>query len=121
MPHDPAPSRVSRSGSAQRLHIGSLQPTTLVSHEAEIDPVFDGRDEAALRTVGMDRDGLADPARRDRMRALGEAPTQGLARRLMGEGFHGLPVRSFAPGAGDQDPNLVLRRWGDTRTPDADR
>jgi RES domain-containing protein len=93
--------------------VGSLQPTTLVSYEAAIDPVFDGRDEAALRAAGMDRDGLADPAWRDRMRASGEAPTQGFARRLMGEGFHGVLVRSFAPGAGEGDLNLVLWRWGD--------
>ena len=32
--------------------VGSLQPTTLVSYEAEIERVFDSRDEAALLARG---------------------------------------------------------------------
>ena len=31
--------------------VGNLQPTTLVSYEADIEGVFDGRDEAALRAA----------------------------------------------------------------------
>ncbi|WP_298962184.1 RES domain-containing protein [uncultured Methylobacterium sp.] len=93
--------------------VGSLQPTTLVSYEAAIDPVFDGTDEAALREHGMDPAGLADPTWRDQMRAAGEARTQAFARRLFETGFHGLLVRSVAPGAGDADLNLVLWRWSE--------
>lgn len=93
--------------------VGSLQPTTLVSYEAEIADVFDTRDLAALEAHGFDARALADPAWRDRMRADGEAPTQTLARRLAAEGFHALLVRSFARGAGPDDLNLVLWHWGD--------
>lgn len=91
--------------------VGNLQPTTLVSYEADIANVFDSRDGAALAAHGMDCAGLADPAWRDAMRE-GEAPTQALARRLIASGHDGLLVRSFAPGAGPEDLNLVLWRWG---------
>jgi len=47
------------------------------------------------------------------MKAKGEAGTQAFARRLIAQGCNGLLVRSFAPGAGDGDLNLVLWRWGD--------
>ncbi|ASG24992.1 RES family NAD+ phosphorylase [Nitrospirillum viridazoti] len=92
--------------------VGALQPTTLVSYDADIAAVFDTRDTAALASEGMDADGLADPAWRERMRQTGEAATQAFARRLIAQGFHGLLVRSYARGAGAMDLNLVLWRWG---------
>ena len=95
--------------------VGSLQPTTLVSYEAEIERVFDSRDEAALLAHGMDSAALADAAWRDQMREAGESKTQGFARRLIAAGFDALMVRSFAPGTTAKDLNLVLWRWGDER------
>lgn len=92
--------------------VGNLQPTTLVSYDADIGPVFDSRDEAALQAEGMGPPALAAAAWRDEMRNTGEARTQAFARRLIAAGFHGLLVRSFAPGAGAEDLNLVLWRWG---------
>lgn len=91
---------------------GSFQPTTLVSYDAEIDGVFDSRDEAALRADGMDAAALADSTWRDQMKASGEARTQAFARRLIAKGHRALLVRSFAPGAGGADLSLVLWRWG---------
>src|SRR5690348_13254111 len=55
---------------------GSLQPTVLVSYDADIGRVFDSRDEEALREEGMDAAALADTAWRDRMKAAGQAETQ---------------------------------------------
>jgi len=92
---------------------GSLQPTTLVSYDADIEKVFDSRDEAALLAEGMEPLSLADPTWRDEMKATGEAKTQAFARRLTTAGYHGLLVRSFAPGASSADINLVLWRWMD--------
>ncbi|EGX99976.1 hypothetical protein AZA_89860 [Nitrospirillum viridazoti Y2] len=92
--------------------VGTLQPTTLVSYDADIATVFDTRDTAALASEGMDAESLADPAWRERMRQTGVAPTQAFARRLIAQGFHGLLVRSYARGAGEMDLNLVLWRWG---------
>ncbi|MEC5292958.1 RES family NAD+ phosphorylase [Aurantimonas sp. C2-6-R+9] len=93
---------------------GSLQPTTLVSYDAEFEGVFDCRDEAALHAEAMDPAALADGSWRDQMKATGEARTQALARRLIAKGFRAMLVRSFAPGAAEDDLNLVLWRWGDT-------
>jgi RES domain-containing protein len=94
--------------------VGNLQPTTLVSYDAEIGQVFDGRDEQALLVEGIDATRLADNSWRDQMKATGEAVTQAFARKLIGLGYHGLLVRSFALGATADDANLVLWTWGDT-------
>lgn len=92
--------------------IGNLQPTTLVSYEAEIENVFDGRDEAALRAEGMDEAGLVDSTWRDQMKTSGEARTQSFARTLIAKGYSALLVRSFAPSASESDLNLALWQWG---------
>lgn len=94
--------------------VGSLQPTTLVCYDAEIETVFDCRDEAALEARGMNASALADATWRDQMKASGEAKTQALARQLIAEGYHALLVRSFASGASGNDLNLVLWRWSDS-------
>lgn len=93
--------------------IGNLQPTTLVSYDAEIDSVFDGRNEIALAAEDMDAATLAGMTWRDEMKAIGEAKTQAFARRLIGAGYNGLLVRSFAAGTTIEDLNLVLWRWSD--------
>ena len=92
--------------------VGNLQPTTLVSYEAEIDNVFDGTDATTLAAEGMDAAGLADPGWRDQMAKTGEAKTQAFARRLAAQGYHGILVPSYAPGARHADLNLVLWSWG---------
>lgn len=93
--------------------VGNLQPTTLVSYAAEIEGIFDSRDEAALRAEGMDAAALSAATWRDEMKAKGEARTQAFARNLIAKGYHALLVRSFAPGASAHDLNLVLWQWGD--------
>jgi RES domain-containing protein len=93
--------------------VGDLQPTILVSYRAEIDRVFDGRDESALDSEGMTTAMLADNSWRDQMRQVGEAPTQAFARRQIDAGYQALLVRSFAPGASAVDMNLVIWRWDD--------
>ncbi|WP_395831541.1 RES family NAD+ phosphorylase [Elstera sp.] len=95
---------------------GSLQPTTLVSYDADIDHVFDCRDEAALHAEGMSPTALADTGWRDAMKAQGEAPTQSFARRLKASGWNGMMVRSFAPGTTLDDLNLVLWVWHASET-----
>jgi RES domain-containing protein len=92
--------------------VGNLQPTTLVSYDAEIERVFDSRDDTALSLYEMDAAALADPSWRDQMKTAGEAKTQAFARRLMDTGYNALLVRSFAPGATAENLNLVLWRWG---------
>jgi len=91
--------------------VGTLQPTTLVSYEAEIDSIFDCRDEQALSAEGMDPAAIADATWRDQMKDRGEARTQAFARRLISAGYNGLLVRSFAAGSTHEDMNLVLWKW----------
>lgn len=93
--------------------VGDLQPTTLVSYRAEIESVFDASDAANFAAFGLDEAALADPTWRDQMRDAGEASTQRFARELVGQGYSGLLVPSFAKGAVVGDRNLVLWRWGD--------
>ena len=94
--------------------IGTLQPTTLVSYEADITPVFDATDADALGAYNMTPADLAAEDWRLLMRAHGKAPTQILAERLIADGFAGLRVPSFAKGATGEDLNMVLWVWGST-------
>lgn len=93
--------------------VGSLQPTTLVSYDADIERVFDTTDDTALQTHGMDAAALTDPTWRDQMKATGVARTQAFAHQLASDGYQGLLVRSFAPGASVNDLNIVLWTWSD--------
>ena len=92
--------------------IGDLQPTVLVAYNAQIESVFDGRSVRTLADFGMAPELLADPAWRDEVTVSGEARTQTFAKSLLGRGYHGLLVPSFARGAGTDDLNLILWRWG---------
>lgn len=94
---------------------GTLQPTTLVSYEAEIESVFDARSPDALASCEIDARTLADPGWRDQMIKEGMAPTQKFAEKLITQEFQGLLVPSFVHGATDEDFNLVLWEWGTSR------
>jgi RES domain-containing protein len=91
--------------------VGTLQPTTLVSYEANIEGIFDCADLAALAVEGLHLADLSASTWRDEMKATGEAKTQTFARRLIAKGYNGLLVQSFAAGASPTDLNLVLWRW----------
>ncbi|MFT4183126.1 MAG: RES family NAD+ phosphorylase [Rhizobium sp.] len=92
--------------------VGNLQPTRLVCYDARIERVFDSRDDKALKAQEMDMAAMADTTWRDQMKTTGEARTQAFARQLAAAGYHGLLVKSFAPGAIGDDLNLVLWTWG---------
>lgn len=93
--------------------VGTLRPTTLVSYDADITPIFDAGDVKALTEYGMIPAELAAEHWRIRMRDEGKAPTQSFAEHLIAAGYAGLRVRSFARGAGAEDLNLVLWAWGE--------
>lgn len=91
--------------------VGTLQPTTLFACRADIAPLLDGRDPAALAPFGMTPEALADPAWRERMLAGRPVPTQDLAEAAIGAGHRGLVAPSYARGAPPQALNLVLWDW----------
>ncbi len=91
--------------------VGDLQPTTLLAYRADLGPVFDTRDKVALAGFGMSAAGLADPGWRSAMLDGRPVPTQDFAVALIGKGYAGCLVRSFAQGATDENLNLVLWRW----------
>jgi len=94
--------------------VGSLQPTTLVAYDADIDDVFDSRDVGALTAHGLTAVDLAATTWRDEMRGTGRSKTQSFAADLFAGGYSGLLVRSFARGSTETDLNLVLWRWEET-------
>ena len=94
--------------------IGTLQPTTLVSYEADITPVFDASDADALGAYDLTPADLVAEDWRLQMRALGKTPTQILAEKLIADGYAGLRVPSFAKGSTGEDLNMVLWVWGNT-------
>jgi RES domain-containing protein len=92
--------------------VGMLQPTTLVCYRAAIETVFDATDPRGLEAYGVTLADLAADDWRDAMHREGLAPTQRLAARITGDGFAAMLAPSFAPGAGPEDRNLVIWRWG---------
>ena len=92
-------------------HVGTLQPTTLVAYQADIGPLLDGRDTAALKPFGMTPGDLADPGWRDRMLGGKPVPTQDLVETAIAQGFAGIVVPSYARGAPADALNLVLWVW----------
>lgn len=91
--------------------VGTLQPTTLVAYQADIGPLLDGRDEAALKPYGMTPGDLADLGWRDRMLSGKPVPTQELAEAAIAQGHAGIIVPSYARGAPADALNLVLWTW----------
>ncbi|MGA1834577.1 RES family NAD+ phosphorylase [Rhizobium wenxiniae] len=91
--------------------VGNLQPTTLVSYDADLERVFDCREDTTIQAQGIDAAALADHTWRDQMKSAGEARTQTFARQLAADGYCGLIVKSYAAAATDDDLNLVLWAW----------
>ncbi|WP_017671805.1 RES family NAD+ phosphorylase [Blastomonas sp. AAP53] len=91
--------------------VGTLQPITLVAYQADIGPLLDGRDAAALQPFNLTPINLADPAWRDSMLSGKPAPTQQLAEAAIAQGYAGIIVPSYARGAPAEALNLVLWNW----------
>ena len=92
---------------------GTLQPTVVVEISAEIENLFDTRDPAALAMQSANVATLADPAWRLKMLSREPVPTHELSEKLIARGHPGMIVRSFAPGTGENDLNIVLWKWGE--------
>ncbi|NCP12701.1 MAG: RES family NAD+ phosphorylase [Sphingomonadales bacterium] len=91
--------------------VGTLQPTTLIAYQADIEPLLDGRDIAALEPFHMRPADLADPSWRDMMLSGKPVPTQDFAETAIAHGYSGLIVPSYARGALADALYLVLWDW----------
>ena len=92
-----------------------MQPLTLCACEVDAEPVFDAMDDERRRALGVLDSHLDCPAWEAEMLAGGLPASQVLADRLIAAGYVGVRVRSFAAGAGVDDLNLVMWRWGPER------
>ncbi len=92
---------------------GSLQPTVLVSYNADLGPIFDTRDPDKLCQHGMSDTALTDPGWRRKMLEGDIIPTQDFAGGLIADGFAGLLIRSYARGTSETEMgfNIVLWQW----------
>ena len=90
-----------------------MQPLTLCAYEVDAEPVFDAEDPLVLQEANVDPSDVACPTWEADMLGGAVAASQVLAERLVAAGYVGMRVRSFAPGAGGEDMNLVMWRWGD--------
>ena len=88
-----------------------LQPTILVSFQADVEPVFDATNPAILAGQGMTAEALAANDWRAHMAAGQDAPSQAFARRLLAAGYAGMLAPSYARLAPPQARNLVIWRW----------
>ena len=88
-----------------------LTPYVLCSYDVDCEDIADLRTEAGRAELGV---ALADLACAwgDALIAGREPASWAVVRRLIGEGYAGVLVPSFANGATDDDRNLVLWRWG---------
>lgn len=88
-----------------------LQPLTICEYDVDCEPIADLRMEASRAASGVTIDDLGC-AWLTCMRAGKEAPSWLVVDALMADGFAGMIVPSFAPGAGPDNNNLILWRWG---------
>ena len=92
-----------------------MQPLTLCAYEVDAEPVFDALDEQRCSELGVIEAELACPTWEAEMLAGTVPASQALAGRLIAAGYAGMRVQSFASGAGAEDINLVLWKWGPDR------
>lgn len=89
-----------------------IDPCVLCSYEVDCEDIVDLRNPADRDAAGVD---LADMACAW-MGFLADGkrpPSWNIHDRLTGQGRAGILVPSFAPGAANEDQNLVLWRWGE--------
>ena len=89
-----------------------LQPLTLCAYDVDAEPIFDALDAERCRDLGVRDADLACPDWEGEMLAGAVPASQAVADRLIAAGYAGMRVGSFATGAGTDDTNLVMWRWG---------
>ena len=89
----------------------NVSPYTFYYLHVRSPRIVDTRDLDVLEALGASDSDLACSNWESEMHR-GQVPaSQALALELAGQGAHGMLVRSFAPGATEQDVNLILWAW----------
>ena len=95
---------------AQQGFAFKAQPMTLCAYRVDCADILDLTDPATRAAFGITPEDLAcaweDMADRGQ-----QPPTWTIARRLSTQGYAGIIVPSFAPGAAAEDRNVVFWRW----------
>ena len=89
-----------------------MQPITICAYEVDAEPVVAALDESVCAGLGVSRAELSCPTWEAEMLAGKVPASQALSDRLIGQGYAGMLVESFAAGTDATDVNLVLWRWG---------
>ncbi len=91
-----------------------MDPCVLCEYVVDCDDIVDLRDADARMSAGVSTEDLGCGWLA--LAASGRTPpTWAMATRLITAGAAGVLAPSFAPGAGVDDVNLILWRWGDAR------
>lgn len=89
------------------------QPLTICAYEVDSEPVLDLTDLSSFNDLDFSPATLACPW--EDLADQGKTPPSWeLAKALMANGTAGIIVPSFAPGATENDKNLVFWRWSGT-------
>jgi RES domain-containing protein len=88
-----------------------LQPLTMCEYDVDCEGIADLRDETGRKHHKVSLDDLACGWLTCQLERR-EAPSWLVADHLKAEGYSGILVPSFVPGATDANRNLVLWRWG---------
>jgi RES domain-containing protein len=89
-----------------------IPPLTIVTYDVDCEDIADLTTAKQQKTHGA-RPGDLACAWKILAETGAPVPSWALADKLIEEGFAGIIVPSFAPGAGRAARNLVLWRWGD--------
>lgn len=92
--------------------IGTLQPTLLVALAADFSVIADMSSSQRVERAGYSWDAFSAQDWRAEVLSSGSSGSQQIADTLIAAGYQGMKVPCFAPGAGPEDCNMVLWRWG---------
>ncbi|MXY23246.1 MAG: RES domain-containing protein [Acidobacteria bacterium] len=92
-----------------------MQPLTLCAYRVDAEPVFDALSAMDRQAFGVSDAELRCPTWELDMRNGRIPASQGLSDQLIEAGYVGLRVRSYAPGSGPDDTNVVFWKWGSRR------
>ncbi len=99
---------------ANQGFVRKMDPCVMCSYDVDCEDIADLRTYAGRRQLDIDLADLDCPWFAI-LTSGGTPPSWSIATMLISKGLAGIVVPSFAPGATDEDHNLVLWDWSDKR------